>query len=128
MNELQGLVHDCLVKSGHIECAAIIKRGDGSARATSVGYEVTSEQSSAITAAFASPTDAMKKGIKFNGASYKCIRADKDSIYAKKENSGFVASLTKLYIVYGSYSSSMCPSICVEIVEKVGDYFRAKGK
>ena len=49
-------------------------------------------------------------------------------ILCMQENSGFIAVLTKLYVVYGSYSSSMCPSICVEIVERMGDYFRAKGK
>ena len=84
MNELQSLVHEGLVKSGQVECAAIIKRKDGTARATSIGYEVTQEQSSAIFAAFGDPKEAMKQGIKFNGAWYKCIRVDKDAIYAKK--------------------------------------------
>ena len=38
-----------------------------------------------------------------------------------QEGSGFVAVQTSSYIVYGSYSSSMFPSVCVEAVEKLGN-------
>ena len=37
-----------------------------------------------------------------------------------KEGSGFVAVKTCSMIVFGSYSSSMYPSVCVEVVEKLG--------
>ncbi len=37
-----------------------------------------------LVEAFHNPISAREHGIQFNGASYKCVRADKDSIYAKK--------------------------------------------
>lgn len=39
-----------------------------------------------------------------------------------QEGSGFIAVNTNKLIVYGSYSSAMNPSICVEAVEGVGMY------
>ena len=43
MNLLQNLIHESLVATGHIECAAIIRRKDSSIRATSVGYTVSND-------------------------------------------------------------------------------------
>ena len=39
-----------------------------------------------------------------------------------QEGSGFVAVQTSSYVVYGSYSSSMFPSVCVEALEKLGNH------
>lgn len=102
--------------------------------------QATSEQADALQEAFVNVVSAHQHGIHFNGATYKCIRADKESIYAKKvpavslllgiyifstcvcvqEGSGFVAVSTNKLIVYGSYSSTMNPSVCVEAVERLG--------
>ena len=132
MNELQSLVHECMVKSGQVECAAIVKKSDGSVRATSVGYEVTSEQSSAIFAAFANPNDAMKKGVKFNGAFYKCIRADKDAIYAKKvQVHSFTRTRTHTHTHTHTHTLVMqsdltCPhaSVLDEVVDKTRELYK----
>ena len=35
--------------------------------------------------------------------------------------SGFVAVRTDRYIIFGSYSSAMYPSVCVEAVESLGE-------
>jgi len=43
MNLLQNLIHESLVATGHVECAAIIRRKDSSIRATSVGYTVSTQ-------------------------------------------------------------------------------------
>ena len=128
MKELQSLIQECLLGSGHVECAAIIQKRNGLVRATSVGYEVTAEQSLAILRGIENPPLVRETGLRFNGATYKCVRCDKDALYGKKENSGFVAIQTKSYVVYGSYNSSMLASVCVESVEKLADYFKAKGK
>ncbi|KAL5457200.1 hypothetical protein EMCRGX_G034445 [Ephydatia muelleri] len=128
MNVLSGLLQDSLISTGHVECCTIIKRSDGTIVANSTGYEPTGEQVTALQRAFEDSTTARTQGIRFNGSLYKCVRADKTSVYAKKEGSGFVAVQTSSYIVYGSYSSSMFPSVCVEAVEKLGEYFREKGK
>lgn len=128
MNTLQSLLHDSLVGSGHVECCALVRRKDGAVKASSIGYEPSAEQVLALNEAFKNPSPCREHGIHFNGATYQCVRADKNSIYAKKEGSGFVAVRTGSMIVFGSYSSAMHPSVCVEAVEKLGEYFREKGK
>ena len=108
-----------------------------------ISIQPTCEQADALQEAFVNSLSAHHHGIHFNGATYKCVRADKESIYAKKvsvhcslvpqlpkltqfihdivqEGSGFIAVSTNKLIVYGSYSSAMNPSICVEAVERVG--------
>ena len=73
-------------------------------------------------------------------------------IFPLQEGSGFVAVKTGSLVIFGSYSSVMFPSVCVEAVERLGEldsqhgshllllmlvyyiytvtgeYFRAKGK
>ena len=44
----------------------------------------TAEQVDALLASFRETGTALERGIHFNGAKYKCVRADKSSIYAKK--------------------------------------------
>ena len=105
---LQGLLHDSLVATGHVECCTIIGRRDGAVKASSAGYEVrwthlclplqanscsphpspptqpTAEHVDALLSSFRETGTALECGIHFNGAKYKCVRADKNSIYAKK--------------------------------------------
>ena len=109
---LQGLLNDSLVATGHVECCTIIGRRDGAVKASSAGYEVrwthsclpyqatlllsplvpphtqitqpTAEQVDALLSSFRETGTALERGIHFNGAKYKCVRADKNSIYAKK--------------------------------------------
>ena len=40
MNQLQNLLHDSLIATGHVENCAIIRRNDASLRAASVGFVV----------------------------------------------------------------------------------------
>ena len=37
-----------------------------------------------------------------------------------QSRSGFIAVCTSTLIIFGSYSSSMYPAVCVEAVEKLG--------
>lgn len=48
-----------------------------------------------LVEAFHNPISAREHGIQFNGASYKCVRADKDSIYAKKVGIKIILPLTE---------------------------------
>lgn len=84
MNELQSLIQECLLGSGHVESAAIIQKKNGLVRATSAGYEVTAEQSSTLLNAFSNAPLVREAGLSFNGATYKCVRCDKDALYGKK--------------------------------------------
>ncbi len=38
---LQAVLHESLLATGHVECCAAISRRDGEVRASSVGYEVS---------------------------------------------------------------------------------------
>ena len=40
--------------------------------------------------------------------------------YIIQSRSGFIAVRTSTLIIFGSYSSSMYPAVCVEAVEKLG--------
>ena len=52
MTNLQSLLQECLIATGHVECSTIIKRKDGSVKASSVGYEVGSCCSSNLASRF----------------------------------------------------------------------------
>ena len=41
MNQLQNLLHDSLIATGHVENCALIRRNDASVRASSVGFVVS---------------------------------------------------------------------------------------
>jgi len=40
MNQLQSLIHDALIGTGHVSQCAILRRKDGAIRASSVGFQV----------------------------------------------------------------------------------------
>lgn len=40
MNQLQSLIHDALIGTGHVSQCAILKRKDGNLKASSVGFQV----------------------------------------------------------------------------------------
>lgn len=39
-NPWQSVIHTHLIGSGHVECAAVLRKKDGAVKATSVGYQV----------------------------------------------------------------------------------------
>lgn len=53
----------------------------------------STDQAESLIEAFHNPTSTREHGIHFNGATYKCVRADKDSIYAKKVNYSILVML-----------------------------------
>ncbi|XP_031566684.1 profilin-4-like [Actinia tenebrosa] len=128
MNQLQTLLHDSLVATGHVKNCAIIRRKDTTLRASSVGFHPSLDNMHAIANAFINPSGARKDGLKFEDVLYECVRADKFSLYGKHESSGIVVVKTATLFVVGLYSPEMSPSICVEAVEKLADYFREKAK
>ena len=48
-------------------------------------------------------------------------------IFPLQEGSGFVAVKTGSLVIFGSYSSVMFPSVCVEAVERLGELDRGGG-
>lgn len=41
MNQLQSLIHDALIGTGHVSQCAILRRKDGNLKASSVGFQVS---------------------------------------------------------------------------------------
>ena len=59
------------------------------------------------------------------------MRSDKNSIYARAESGdegGVVIVKTNTLVIIATFANNMYPSICVEAVENLADYFRDKGK
>ncbi|XP_064617120.1 profilin-4-like isoform X2 [Liolophura sinensis] len=128
MNQLQNLIHDALISTGHVQHCALVRRKDCSIQATSVGFSLNAEQLHMLLDAFRTPPQTREEGIFFEDKLYKCVRADKSSIYAKQQSKGLVLVKTNTLLVVATYSENMYPSVCVEAVEKLADYFREKGK
>ncbi|XP_056420323.1 profilin-4 isoform X2 [Hyla sarda] len=82
MNQIQNLLYDALIKTQHVESAALIKVKEAIAL-TSPGYHLQPQQVNGIIDAFKNPAALRREGLHFREKNYKCIRADKNSIYAK---------------------------------------------
>ncbi|XP_070567530.1 profilin-4-like isoform X2 [Ptychodera flava] len=128
MNQLQNLLHDALISTDHVLNCAIIRRKDSSLRASSVGFHLYGDQIQKFIDAFKDPPRTREEGLLFENNNYKCVRADKNSIYAKCEKIGLVMVKTHTLLILGTYNENMFPSVCVEAVEKLADYFKEKGK
>ncbi|XP_062510368.1 profilin-4-like [Corticium candelabrum] len=128
MNQLQNLLHDTLIATGHVQQCALIKRKDASLKASSVGFTVEHDQAKQLVESFKAPTDLRGSGLLYCGIRYKCVRTDKNSIYAKHNDTGVILARTSSLIIIGTYSTTMHPSICVAAVERLADYFRDKSK
>ncbi|XP_065830975.1 profilin-4-like [Oscarella lobularis] len=129
LNQLQNLLHDSLIATGHVEQCAVIKRKDSSIKATSIGYAVDADECRKLVAAFKSPSSLRETGLVFGDVRYECVRADRTSIYAKsKSRGGLIATKTATFVVTATYSATMTPSVCVDAVERLASYFRDKSK
>lgn len=128
MNQIQTLLQDALIETGHVSNCALIRRKDATIRASSVGFIIYPEQVQALLEAFKNPPQTREDGILFDNKLFKCIRADKNSIYAKSSKRGLILVRTSTLLILATYSDNMHPSICVEACEKLADYFKEKGK
>ncbi|XP_053316165.1 profilin-4 [Spea bombifrons] len=126
MNQIQKLLYDSLIKTSHVEGAALIKIKEGLAFASPPHFHLKPQEIQAIIGAFKTPPVIRREGINFREKTYKCIRADKNSIYAKCEEEGIVVVRTKSHILLAMYREGMYPSVCVEAAEKLGSYLREK--
>ncbi|XP_059143475.1 profilin-4-like isoform X2 [Physella acuta] len=128
MNQLSNLLQDALVSTDHVHQCAIVRRKDGNVRASSLGFNLYPDQVSLLLGAFKNPPQTREEGIYFDEKQYKCVRADKQSIYAKCNKRGLVLVKTVTLVIIATYTENMFPSVCVEAVEKLADYFKEKGK
>ncbi|XP_078698046.1 profilin-4-like isoform X2 [Branchiostoma floridae x Branchiostoma belcheri] len=128
MNQLQNLLHDALISTEHVEHCCILRRKDVSLRASSVGFTLYQDQIQMFVDAFKNPPQTREDGLYFEDRHYKCVRADKNAVYAKCGKRGLVIVRTGSLLIVGTYNDNMYPSVCVEAVEKLVDYFKEKGK
>ncbi|XP_029451895.1 profilin-4 isoform X2 [Rhinatrema bivittatum] len=126
MNWPQNLLYDALIRTKHVEHAALIKLKEKYVLASTRGINVQPHQAEAFIDAFENTSVIRKEGIYFQGKNYTCVRADNFSIYAKYMNQGLILVKTMEYLLLATYSEGMYPSVCVEAVEKLGDYFKEK--
>ena len=127
-NQLQSLLDDTLTATRNVENSAIFRRKDVKLRANSPGFNLSHKEMEELTALFLNCSETRTSGINFKDVFYKTIRADKYSIYAKRNKEGMVLIRTATLIILAMYSADMHCSICVEAAEKLGDYLREKGK
>jgi profilin len=128
MNILQNLLHDALISTNHVEKSAILNRNERSVKACSIGFFISNEDIETLLNAFENLVSVRDKGIYFDEIYYRCIRADEHAIYARDGNRGLIMVPTKNCILIGTYKENMFPSVCVEAVEKLADYFKQKEK
>ncbi|XP_003729111.1 profilin-4 isoform X2 [Strongylocentrotus purpuratus] len=128
MNQLQNLLHDALIATGHVENCAIVRRKDISLRASSAGFTLSGDEMQKLIDAFKDPPRTRQEGLYFHDKLYKCVRADKNSIYAKCDKVGMVLVKTATLVIMGTYSDNMYSSVCVEAIEKLASYFIEKSK
>ncbi|KAG8445728.1 hypothetical protein GDO86_010494 [Hymenochirus boettgeri] len=126
MNQIQNLLYDSLIKTQHVEAAALIRIKEGIAFTSPPRFNVPAQIIQTVVDAFKNPSAIRKEGLHVWDRSYQCVRADKNSIYAKCEEGGLVLVKTKSNILLATYREGMYPSVCVEAAEKLGSYFRER--
>ncbi|XP_048375166.1 profilin-4 [Sphaerodactylus townsendi] len=127
MNQAQSMLINGLTKTKHVANAALVNINDGRVLASTPGFKIQSQTQVLIDAFFKDLHQVRKNGLYFKAQAYNCIRADDGAIYAKDRDTGLIAVKTKSFILVATYGQGMYPSVCVEAVEKLADYFRKKG-
>ncbi|KAH6573816.1 hypothetical protein BASA50_002512 [Batrachochytrium salamandrivorans] len=127
---MNSLLQEALMGTHHISHAAIVRRKDGTIKAKSPNFILGLNDLPKIEAAFEQSRDVrnVDNGITFLDTPYRAVRADNLSIYAKNDKSGIIISKTVQHYIIATYDASMYPSVAVEAVEKLADYFRSKNK
>ncbi|XP_069092132.1 profilin-4 [Pleurodeles waltl] len=128
MIHLQSLLNEALILTKHVENAAILNIKEAKVAASTAGFNVSPQLIHILIDAFKNPSLTRKEGLYFQDVGYKCVRADQYSVYAKNVDQGLIVVKTNAYILVATYREGMFPSVCVEAVEKLGDYFKTKGK
>ncbi|NWS58421.1 PROF4 protein, partial [Chunga burmeisteri] len=119
MNKLQALLNDSLIRTKHVENAAIIDIKQRQVCASTFGFNVPPENAlNLIYAFYKNLLQVRRGGLCFKY--YKCVRADEHSICLQNPDGGLIVAKTKTFILLATYRVGMYPSVCVEAVEKLG--------
>ncbi|KAM4692819.1 profilin-4 [Discoglossus pictus] len=126
MNGIQNMLYDSLINTQHVDSAALINIREGAVIASPPLFNVEPQQVQVVIDAFKNTPKIRREGLNFKGKNYKCMRADKNSIYTKCDNEGIVLIKTRYQILLATYREGMYPSVCIEAAETLGSYFRGK--
>ncbi|NXJ45722.1 PROF4 protein, partial [Spizaetus tyrannus] len=120
MNQLQALLNDSLIRTKHVENAAIINIKERKVCASTFGFNVPPENAlNLIYTFYENLLQVRRGGLYFKEKYYKCVRADEHSIYLQNVYGGLIVVKTKTFILVATYRVGMYPSVCVEAVEKL---------
>uniref|UniRef100_UPI00398F4BC1 profilin-4 isoform X2 n=1 Tax=Pristiophorus japonicus TaxID=55135 RepID=UPI00398F4BC1 len=128
MGEYQDLLTQSLLATNHVHHCAIINLKNVSVVTASKGFKLEPVETQAFVNAFKQPGNIREGGFSFKNVNYLCVRADMNSVYGKYNKEGLLLVKTESYIICATYTEGMYPSVCVEAVEKLGEYFKTKGK
>ncbi|XP_065587140.1 profilin-4 [Cyrtonyx montezumae] len=121
MTQLQALLNESLIRTKHVENAAAISMDKREIVASASGFHVKEQCRVGRQQQDSVQTDwGLKEGLYFKQEHYRCVRADKHSIYLQNADGGLIAVKTNAFILTATYRAGMHPSVCVEAVEKLG--------
>ncbi|XP_072546729.1 profilin-4 [Salminus brasiliensis] len=128
MNQFQTLINDCLIQTKHVHSVAILVAKTGGVIASSPRFQILSREAEMFRDAFKHLTPTRERGFYFREEEFRCVRADRNSIYCKCGGHGLILLRTALFVIVATYSEGMSPGVCVEAVESLAKYLREKGK
>ncbi|KAK8052067.1 hypothetical protein PG993_003452 [Apiospora rasikravindrae] len=122
----QAYVDDSLVKSGHIDKAAIISVAGDSVWASSAGFTLKPDEmkniSNVVTGAAGAVDKALAEGIHVGGERYVVFRAEDRSMYGRQGRTGILAVKTTQAILVGHYGEGVQAGNAAQTVEALADY------
>lgn len=126
VSELKLLLQEGLIATGHVAACALARRHDSKIRASTDRFPLNKNDIKHISSALKNP-HKHSDGMSLAGKNYDCIRADKQALYLQHGQEAIIIVKTNSHFVIGTSKSNMHVAICIEAVEKFGDYIRAKG-
>ncbi|KAK7927078.1 profilin [Apiospora marii] len=122
----QAYVDDSLVKSGHIDKAAIISVAGDSVWASSAGFTIKPEEmkniANIVTGAAGAVDKALSEGAHVGGERYVIFRVEDRSMYGRQGRTGILAVKTTQAILVGHYGEGVQAGNAAQTVEALADY------
>jgi len=107
--------------SGRVSKACILGL-DGTVWAKSNNLEISQKEAEALVNNFLDSQLPLMNGIRVEGMSYLCLKADQRSVYGRKGSTGVLSARTCLSVIVALYSSHHNPSPAISTVEELADY------
>ncbi|KAK8060411.1 profilin, partial [Apiospora sp. TS-2023a] len=115
-----------LVKSGHIDKAAIISVAGDSVWASSAGFTIKPEEmkniANVLTGAAGAVDKALAEGAHIGGERYVIFRAEDRSMYGRQGRTGILCVKTTQAILVGHYGEGVQAGNAAQTVEALADY------